>query len=256
MAVTTALEQVPSHFSASIYNTNMLQDPRFQKIVSFLFWSSILFLVVLTGLVVAGVILGPEDQLEEDPVVISQPQNNSSAVAPEDVPQSFGAKEKAPPLSLLPNRTPEEINPAPIDPSEELVLLGVAQNFIDTWESFPSPLQASGENYNDKLDPLVTTDGYGSIVNRRDVSTWSDLCPQRPCILGSFPSSRANLVVASYDGKRAYVVGYGVISILPERLRSDDRGGRQYEQSYALLLKREGGRWLVSRAVAETLDAI
>lgn len=176
------------------------------------------------------------------------------------VPANFDERAKAAPISLLPNRLPAEPSEAAIPPNDERAIANTVSAFLSRWETFdPSRPDGGLDRYQLGLQKLTAGFALDDIVDRVDSSDPDHVCPyaSQGCISGSrwvgAGDIASAMTVADYDGNRAYVTLYGLVTYTGDE-QFNSLAGSTFFRSYGLLLTRADGRWLVSRASAETLE--
>jgi hypothetical protein len=182
-------------------------------------------------------------------------------VPPDKVPQTAAAGAQAAPVALLPAHWSDGAPGAPGAPDAVLVPPGARQQlataaleFLKRWETFPA--FASNKTYAAWHRSVSSYIAPGSleVYDRTESFAPSAICPKPPCVVGSswytaYPQSRP-LTVHAYDGTSAYVIAYGFVRYL------NPGGGLQGAlvlRNYGLLMRQDGGRWTVTRAVADTV---
>jgi hypothetical protein len=184
-----------------------------------------------------------QEEEKEEPIVLED-----GKVPEETVPQSFSDRRDAPALALLPSRSEQKSNGAPVPSATRKQIISRAEIFIKRWDSY-RPALGKSRRYENKLRPLIAS-GASDIIGRNDVSTLKDLCPEGRCSRGSRVIGDPDLRIVDFSGTEAYLTGYGLIRI--EGPTNDDLSGLFYTQSYALLMALTSSGWLVTRAAAET----
>jgi len=177
------------------------------------------------------------------------------AVAPERVPDTFAERLTAAPLSLLPNRAGYPSSDAAVPVAVQRQLNNATSSFLHAWETFT--LRTSVERYQTALRPWTVPGSLPDIVSRVESADGRGVClAETQCTLGSqiYNGARPEATVVDYDGQRAYVTIYLPIRYIGDP-QIDPRSGEVHQRSYGLILTRSGPRWLVERAVAETLAA-
>lgn len=179
------------------------------------------------------------------------------------VPKNFKARADAPAISLLPEHLPYQtgsVSPSP--PVTKAIARGVG-GFLSHWDTFdPAALDRGSRSsnrisaYKLGLQRWTAPQDLGAILARSDSSDPTGVCPAPGCTTGSKWMGSGNLqsamTIVAYDGDQAYVTLYGAVRYTGDP-QFDPLAGSIYFRSYALLLAQAHGRWLVTRAVAETL---
>jgi hypothetical protein len=223
----------------------MLDDARFQKIVRVIFWGGLASIVIVIG----AVLVSRFDMIRDsaspkgNPIELKESEGGKLVVPSAQVPASFEERLNAPAVALVPSRI-KGIAAAPVPLKQEREIISSAKKFISEWNNF-SP----GDGlYPLRLSEITKGSSLPSVAGRDDVIERAGICPDSGCEFGLETIASPKLIVSDYNGKRAYVIGYGSVGVVAF-------GGpaRIYEQSYGIILINQGERWLVERAAGEML---
>jgi hypothetical protein len=181
-------------------------------------------------------------------------------VPSERVPRTVQDAEQSGAIALTPNRWESDPQatagtPAvPVTTRDEVIK--TADEFLRLWESFAPGNDATGPERSDyrlKLIEFVAPGSLGDIAKRIDSHAPAGICPDQGCATGSQflgdvvnPTDAAE--VRAVDGDSVYLVTSGAV-------RYDGNSplsGLSYYRSYGLVMRREGDRWYVTRAAADT----
>lgn len=173
---------------------------------------------------------------------------------PDDrVPRTPEQELSAPPITLIPERQVNPLPPVAVPSADERAFATLARRFLAGYETF-RPGQPEGD-YTASFAALVTPDSLSEIASRIDSHAPPEIGRCEDCAVGSSFTDQLDpglyVVVRRFSSRSAYVTTQGVV-------RYHGRGqvaGRSFRRSYALLLERINGRWLVARVASETLAA-
>lgn len=178
---------------------------------------------------------------------------------PSELPKSRAERLEAAPAELLPDRwtsDPDEglaSDPAAVPASVRTELLEALNAFLAAWETF-QPTGDDGDAYRSSLAPLVMPGSLDTVAERIDSRQPAGICPRATCTTGSVWRPQRPIALTArirdYTGDSAYVTLEGAVLYLSAE---SDLDGREYVRSYALMLVKRSGVWLVERAAAETL---
>lgn len=214
------------------------------------------------------------------------PQSLDNFVVPEErVPKDSDQASEAPALTILPSRMPESKSSEGPDAGVKGIptatrrqLMTSAAGFIDNWESFiPSKQVGSASDpqlasYIRSVKPWAVPSQLATLISRRDARSPCErkgddqclliVCPRAGCLVGSVSQlgkTRTQYVNDSFtirtlDGNRAWVTGFAPVEYFSPQGHALD--GRRYLRAYGLILDKINGRWLVSRAAAESVREI
>ena len=201
--------------------------------------------------------------------VITQPDGTVAAqIKTSALPQSDTARANAPQNYLLPSHWVSDPQTSylsddglvrevdPVDPLIEKQLLTTTASFLAAWETFYPMSDTSYARYRATLAPFAVPGALDRLAQRVDSHQPPVICAEPICTVGSrwasLPAASALLTIRSYDGAHAYLTSFGAVSY---RAPGQELNGQKFVREYALLLDRVDGRWLVSRAAADTVSA-
>jgi hypothetical protein len=216
-----------------------------------LLWGYLGFIVFILLLAVAFNTLGAKS-------VDDLGLGSDGQISAERVPQNFSELWTAPAVALLPNRTPERLETSRGGVSVEQV-----EALLARWENFSPRRQARAE-YLNRPDPYlqavrsISTEGQDSLYRRLDSADPPGVCSAPSCQAGLrwVKGSFGGLEIRNYQANQAYVTGYGVATYQANVPETSPYQGQSFYRSYGLLLTKDRGRWLLTRAAAETLNGL
>lgn len=185
-------------------------------------------------------------------------------VVPRDrVPKDFSERDDAPAVSLLPNRLPYTNSGATVSPEDRAGIAAAVTGFLKHWETFDPVVLDRDSRATNRISPYKLSlqkwsapEDLGDLVARVDSTDPPGVCPTPGCTDGSIWMSSGDIgsamTIVQDDGRQAYVTLYGLVEYTGES-QFDALAGSIWFRSYGLLLEKSGGRWLVTRAAAETM---
>lgn len=181
-------------------------------------------------------------------------------VPPDKLPKTQSDRMNAPIAALLPGHWSED--PQARYSSGDAVIVPVSQRgaiitraigFLSHWETFRPWSKTTYSQWRRSIAPYLDPAGAADILGRTGSYQPPTICPKDTCPVGSSwqGADPTTIEIRAYDPNAgtAYLTVDGYVNYKPSL------GGKavQFERQYALLLRTLGGRWLVSRAVADTL---
>lgn len=202
-----------------------------------------------------------EDSPEVEERVVSQKPGGEPVVvigaSGDRIPDDFNDRLQAAPMELLPHRAgyPEaDSSDLAVPADEQAKLTELTRRFLTNWESFK--LTTKPKAYRERLQRYVTPGALDAIVKRTEAGDEPGVCFVRAdCTAatkladGALPSAH----IVDYDGQHAYATTFAPVRYIgwPDM---DPRVGQVRQRAYGLIFVKSGSKWLVERAVAETLD--
>jgi hypothetical protein len=171
------------------------------------------------------------------------------------IPKSGLAAAGAPALSLLPSHWESGSNSdGVLVPDRERSAIGAAlQVFLPRWETFKAGSWLSYKSWQSSLRPLVSATNV-NVLDRSESTDIEQICPHPPCTVSQtwfagYPHD-GSFALRADDGSTAFVTAYGLVRLHDPRGEVD---GKTTVREYGLVLRKHNGRWLVDRAVAESV---
>jgi hypothetical protein len=189
---------------------------------------------------------------------------------PEDrVPRSYKESQDAAAIELIPGRwqADPESNGILSGPSadkdsvpadERKAIARTVDGFLKNWETYYPGSWQDFARYKDSFAPYAVADAINSLGDRVDNHQPPRVCPRPTCTVGSewdFPQTYDAMTVRSFEGDKAWVTTAGPV-ILRAFSDEDPFTNTRYLRSYGILLEKQGSRWLVTRAAADTVDTV
>lgn len=185
----------------------------------------------------------------------------SVSVPPDKIPQTQASRMSAPVAALLPSHWSEDPQPrystgdAVIVPvNERGVIIHRAIGFLSRWETFRPWSEATYNTWRRGIALYLDPAGADDIINRVGSYQPPTICPEDTCPVGSAweGSDPTTIEIRAYDPNAgtAYMTVDGYVKYKP----SLGGASTSFERQYGLLMTKMDGRWLISRAVADTIS--
>lgn len=217
-----------------------------------------LSVVAVCAIVALGVgalvfaILSSDDPAENAPEL--HEQDGRAFVPEERVPRDYNEALGAAPVEVLPNRLPAEVSEVPADGRQYEQLRDAAGSFLRAWETY-SP---GAPGYQQAISKRAAPGAAERLILRTEVQGQGNACYiDGTCLMRSkWLGGKPRIKVMSLEQNEAWVNTYGLVELKPivPGIETEPVPGI-YERSYSLMLRFDSasGRWLVERALSETL---
>lgn len=174
-------------------------------------------------------------------------------VPPERIPRGLDEELSAPALTLIPERQTRPIPAVAATQGQLEELTRVVRRFLIGWETFAA--DDDDATYQSRFAAVIDPSQAGPITARRDNHQDTSVGRCGVACAGSAPVLSAidpgyYMTVRRIDDRGAYVSTQMVVHHSGGRSLVN---GHSYRRSYAMILRRSGGRWVVARVAAETL---
>lgn len=194
--------------------------------------------------------------------IVDQSNGSYKIVVPKSkIPQTDDARAKSTPISILPSHweggqttaIPGASNTVFVSTIEKNDLLRTATSFLKRWETFRAGGYSYYNTWQGQLKTLVAP-GSTNVLTRQESFAPSNICPHPICTIGStwfagYPHN-GSFTIRAYDNNQAYLTGYGLVRYHDP---TGNLNNKVVLREYALILVHTRDRWLIQRAVAETI---
>lgn len=165
-------------------------------------------------------------------------------------PRTYEERLTASSLAIIPERQTQPDAPIIVTEAERQPIAHLLDDFIPAWETFSPGEDTSA--YRSRIQQYAVPGTAGLIAERDGANQPAEIGICATCTTGStFDRNIAPgdlMTIRELTGDRAYVTTQGVIAYT-----GGSRSGQAARRTYALLLERIDGKWLVQRVAADTL---